>query len=393
MANEVLNKIGQQQARRQSDCRVISVNWGPWDGGMVTPSLKTLFQSEGVGLIEPASGGQFLINEICQESDHAIEVVALAGNLPEPTKQAITCAPVIPKLAPALPIAFERDVNLDECPVLRSHVIDGHAVLPMALIAEWFAHAALVHNPGLSFLGWDDLRILHGVVLDGSSLRLQIGAGKAQRIDGVSRVPVELRSKKRDGREILHARADVILAGSLAMAPSAKLPLPTGAYSLALADAYRQRLFHGIDLQGIERIDGCDARGIACTAQAAPAPAKWLTTPLRPHWLTDPLVLDAAYQLMILWTFEEHGLGSLPCAALLYRQYRRSFPADGCRIVIEVTRSNALAAQANIEFVDTNGSLVARLEGYECTLDAALQERFRRNSVRITEPEALAKSI
>src|SRR5262249_18883747 len=31
LANEVLNKLGQDFARSQPGCRVVSVNWGPWD--------------------------------------------------------------------------------------------------------------------------------------------------------------------------------------------------------------------------------------------------------------------------------------------------------------------------------------------------------------------------
>ncbi len=43
-------------------CRVVAVNWGPWDGGMVTPSLRPLFESEGIPLIplatEPATSSK-----------------------------------------------------------------------------------------------------------------------------------------------------------------------------------------------------------------------------------------------------------------------------------------------------------------------------------------------
>ena len=51
-------------------------------------------------------------------------------------------------------------------PVLKSHVLDGRAVLPMALHLEWLAHAALHGNPGLVFHGFNDLRVTHGVQVD-----------------------------------------------------------------------------------------------------------------------------------------------------------------------------------------------------------------------------------
>ena len=48
-----------------------------------------------------------------------------------------------------LSVAFELAVDLAGHPVLRSHVLDGRAVVPMALHMEWLAHAALHGNPGL----------------------------------------------------------------------------------------------------------------------------------------------------------------------------------------------------------------------------------------------------
>ena len=40
-ANEVLNKTAQRLARLKPHCRTVAINWGPWDGGMVTPALPT----------------------------------------------------------------------------------------------------------------------------------------------------------------------------------------------------------------------------------------------------------------------------------------------------------------------------------------------------------------
>ena len=54
IANEVLNKLAQQQARRLPRCRVVSVNWGPWDGGMVNAALKNGFRA---GRHRPDSAG------------------------------------------------------------------------------------------------------------------------------------------------------------------------------------------------------------------------------------------------------------------------------------------------------------------------------------------------
>ena len=66
--------------------------------------------------------------------------------------------------------------------------------------------------------------------------------------------------------------------------------------------------------------------------QSAPAPVAWEAAPLRSRWLADPLVLDASFQLMILWTVAERGAASLPTHVRAYRQYRVSFPASGVEV-------------------------------------------------------------
>jgi len=58
MANEVLNKVCRREALQRKDCRVISVNWGPWDGGMVTPGLKREFQKNQIALIPLEAGAR-----------------------------------------------------------------------------------------------------------------------------------------------------------------------------------------------------------------------------------------------------------------------------------------------------------------------------------------------
>jgi hypothetical protein len=107
--------------------------------------------------------------------------------------------------------------------------------------------------------------------------------------------------------------------------------------------------------------------------------------PVLDHWLADPLVLDAAFQAMILWTRERLGAGSLPSYLGRYRQFRARFPAEGVRLVVRVTKSLDNLAAADVEIADFSGGLVARIEGYECTVDKSLNEAFSRNSLGAAE--------
>lgn len=381
-ANEVMNKLAQQQQRLRPACRVISVNWGPWDGGMVTPGLKKVFESEGVAVIPLRAGAKYLINEI--SSPGPVELVLL-GSAPVDTAASAYTSKTTTQPATGMIVTFERTVSIEDMPVLESHVMNGKAVLPAALIAEWLAHGAMHNNPGLSFNGIDNLAIFKGVILDtGSRVDLQIIAGNAVESDGQHLVPVELRQGK-----LLHAGGTIILGNDQAQLPATSNPVISGtAYSIGNADLYRSmRLFHGQQLQGIEAVTGYSDRGISARVRPAPHPSAWMKQPIRTGWLTDPLALDSAFQLMILWCFEKTGTGSLPTRLDKYRQFRRNFPKDGVTINLLVESVSNHEARASIEFVDHKGKLVARIDGYECVIDASLNGAFKRNRLE-TEPQA-----
>ena len=61
----------------------------------------------------------------------------------------------------------------------QNALMDGKAVLPMAVMIEWMAHGAIHNNPGLRFHGFNDLRVLKGVTLEhGQSHTLQVMTGR-----------------------------------------------------------------------------------------------------------------------------------------------------------------------------------------------------------------------
>jgi hypothetical protein len=379
IANEVLNKSAQCLARQFPRCRVVSVNWGPWDGGMVTPGLKKRFDQEGVGLIPLERGGEFLVSELRQSGEPAVEVVALAAGTRAPARPE---APEAPRAAPqarGLSTAFEWTLDPADHPVLESHVLDGRPVLPLALTLEWLAHGALHENAGLAFHGCDDLRVLQGVVLDGPAPTLRVLAGKAVKKDGFYITPVELRGVRDGGRETLHARADMVLATDLPQAPAARRVAVRPKHVFASEEIYRRVLFHGPDMQCLESVEACDDRGVVARVRPAPAPAEWLRRPLRQKWITDPLVIDGGFQMMILWSYARSGAAGLPCFVARYRQYRRAFPLDGARVALEIVKATDLQAVGNLDFLSPDGQEVACMDGAECTLDPALDRAFRRN--------------
>ena len=399
-ANEVLNKTAQIEGRRRPGCRVVSINWGPWDGGMVTPGLRKMFETEGIGLIPLLDGGMFLVQEL-SAAGKAVEVIALAkprggsGVIPVPGAVSNSASsmssprdgvgsgsiPNVP-LSADLSLAFERTVDLASHPILSAHVIEGRSVLPMSLHLEWLAHAALHGNPGLVFHGFNDLRVTQAVSIEsGAMVQLRAFAGKATKQDKFFVVPVELRGKRKDGRDLPHSRAEIVLVSSLPPAPPSDKPPAVAPLPYSVSEAYRDLLFHGPELHGIERIEGASESAFIASAFPAPAPSEWFVSPPRSGWVAEPLVLDVSFQMMILWTRYQHEMGSLPCFVGRYRQYRKSFPTGPTTIVIRIRRDDGKFARADLDYLDSDGRIVAQMQDCECIMEESLNHSFQRNQI------------
>jgi hypothetical protein len=274
---------------------------------------------------------------------------------------------------------FEREIDVENHPVLRSHVIDGKAVVPMALMAEWFGHGALHENPGLLLHGLEDMRVLNGIRLGAETKLIRVLAGKARRKNGFFEVDLELRNGVREGKDILHSRARAVLTEDYSRPPAYRLPeaLSCNHYPRSAAEIYEKILFHGAHLQGLRWVQCCTADGMVADVTGAPDPAQWIAVPLRNSWLCDPLVLDSAFQMASLWCFEQRGCVSLPIHAASYRQFRTAFPAEGIKVALEVREATEKKMRGDFTFLDADSQVIARLTGYEAVMDPLLNRAFK----------------
>ncbi len=364
MANEVLNKIARKESLLRPDCRVVSINWGPWDGGMVTPSLKREFKKNKIELIPKDAGSMCMLYEMMGDKNHPTEIVIGGNIIPAEEKLSLT---------------FKREIDIEECPVLESHILDGSPVVPFALMAEWLGHGALHNNPGLFLYGLDDIRILNGIKLEHNKKLIRLMTGKARKKGSIFEVDVEIRDGIKNGIEVIHTRAKAILTDKFSQPPILDISAYMGskAYFRSMDEVYDKILFHGVALRGIKEIISCSSKGILARISSAPSPVKWMKEPLRSKWIGDPLVLDSAFQMAIIWCFEEMGVVSLPTYSASYRQYRNKFPSDGVTALLEVREVTKRKLKGDFTFLDKNNVVVAQLTGYEAAMDESLFKAFK----------------
>ena len=75
--NEVLNKMASAMAAARQGAKFLSVNWGPWAGGMVNEALSRLFENEGIGLIPLDEGARLFAALAGAPKNDPVEVVVL----------------------------------------------------------------------------------------------------------------------------------------------------------------------------------------------------------------------------------------------------------------------------------------------------------------------------
>jgi acyl transferase domain-containing protein len=346
MANEVLNKVAWSYAAAHPQCRVKSLGWGPWKGGMVTPQLEQHFAAMGVALIPLETGAQMMLDEIQHTAADTVELV-LGG------------APAAGAFAPAEEsdgVRVDVVVDRESHPFLVDHSIAGTPVVPVAFAVEWFSRAARAACPGLKLAGLHDVSVLRGISLkdfDSKSTTLHVHTVR-EAVNGTTQLGLELRDDA--GNRYYRARAT--MAAKLPDAPSAPstdLGLQTWGDRTVYDGSV---LFHGPDFQVIRSIDGVSDKGIAADV-AGVREAGWQSP-----WCTDPLAVDGGLQLALLWSQHMLGGSSLPTAIGEVKTY--ATPAEGpLRCTLTGRRAEGQKAVADVVFHDQAGTVVAELYGVE----------------------------
>ena len=395
-ANEMLNKLAIHQSRLYPNCRWLSLGWGPWDGGMVTPALKKVFASEGVGLI-PLVGGSWTLLELIggtPSNASGVEILVLEGEgrpiipsrkVPEqaPKPKGLNGRLEKPGRSPSARMVWEKPASLEEWPVLKHHVIDGSAVIPTALLTEWMVEAAMHVLPGLDLARVESMKVLKGVILraDGPA-QLQAWVDEViQSQDGQVTALVAIRGVKAGSDRVLdHARARVILSPE---SPQIQAPAWLGHQPKQVwPNPYQNLLFHGREFQALSGPVGYDETSFVGGLARGSQPAGWFKSPSRLHWVVDPLVLDVIMQGLCAWPKMTGTHFSLPMGfeSLQWRSVPPEAYAQG-GVALRLERRTAHEVRADAVVWDAAGHLIGRVDGIHGILDAHLAEAFLSNTI------------
>ena len=255
---------------------------------------------------------------------------------------------------------------------LNDHRLDGKPVLPMAMALELMAEAASASWPDLHVVEMQDLQLLRGLVLDNGpqSVRVVAKPSRLPSRDGME-IEVSIAGVAPQGR--LHYKAIARMGPGLPSSPSLDDFALNDVVSLpfSLEEMYRQWLFHGPLMAGICEIKGIGADGIA--GDLIPSiPERCLGTNAQGAWVIDPVVLDSALQLIIVWTRLQWDMTPLPARL---RSYKRFGALAGQRINCQMQIKPDAAGRivhCYIAFYGDDGQLLGLVEDAEGMCSKAL---------------------
>lgn len=363
MANEVLNRTAHLFKKNHPDWHVVSVNWGAWDGGMVSDALKKMFEAHGVALVPAAEGPASLTDQLCTLLQSQAQVI-LGGTLP---------AAIAPTDGTLRTYTLLRRLTEKENPFLSDHVIQGKAVLPIVKASGWMAQSASDLYPGYSVYQVSDARLFKGVVFDGQQPELFYTQVSETQKDE-EQITLQVQVSSRGGKLPLpHYAATITLRRQMPQ-PAAEA-LPQAVAAPAVADArslYADgTLFHGTDFQGLEQIVTLDEHGALFRCEHPGVPRK--RQGQFPVKEVNGFLTDIMYQTLVVWVRRFAGCASLPLSTAWTRTFAPLPFGRPFYVRLQVQKQDEFCMEADVVAFDAQtGQVYMQAHRASVTLSRAL---------------------
>uniref|UniRef100_UPI00245779B1 SDR family NAD(P)-dependent oxidoreductase n=1 Tax=Nocardia neocaledoniensis TaxID=236511 RepID=UPI00245779B1 len=359
-ANEALCRFAVSWRRRHPGTRVTAIDWGAWDGGMVTADLREHFRARGIPLLAPAAGAAAFTTQFT------------ADRRPEPVLLVGAATALSTGEQPARTVRARRDIaGLIDEPVIEAHRIGEHIVLPATFGLGAMIHLAERTSPGRTVVGVRDYQVLKGLVFDHPVTALEIELTPVAAIDGRTAV----RATVFDGK-VAHFRATLLLAADPDHA--ARQPIPAGP-GISAERIYRDAIqFHAPALQGLRaiRAESDAAIVLDCHLPTGPVAAGAYAGHLH-----DPVAADLILQGPPVLGHRLLGTACLPLGVGRI-DYHHPLPAtEPFVLVVDNPRASRLEARIDATALSTDGTVLQRFSDVTVLTTPDLTDKFQ-TSVR-----------
>ncbi|HET60074.1 MAG TPA: KR domain-containing protein, partial [Chloroflexi bacterium] len=372
MANEALNKFAHQFQHQYPHCRVLSLNWGPWESGMVNAELRKAFSARGITLIAEDEGAAMFTREVLAHNNPPSPQIVIGS--------AIDLKPDPLTLTPGASWQVERSLDPQQNPFLFDHQIGENRVLPATCAAGWMADTCEQLFHGYRFFEMTDFRVLKGVVFaddQPQAYEVRLQAMESGTADDLC-LAVEIFSS--GAKSFRHYSAQVGLRQQIPKPPERTETLSSFApedYQRA-QQAYRtRRLFHGPAFRGLQALGALKDDGFQALVNLAGfeqhKQGQFLVR------ATHPFLNDVVLQSMLLWTLDITGAACLPAGIQHLHQYQKLRFDQDYYIDTHVREYTSSRIIADAFVYGHHGRLCLRAEGVVGTLSTALLPLFEKS--------------
>lgn len=303
MANEVLNRFAFLFKAKYPQAQVVSINWGAWDSGMVSPELKKLMLDNNVLLVPSDEGGPALVDQLSDQAQRQVQVL-LGGTLP--VASTVTDGPL-------RTYTIRRQLTLAANPFLAHHHIQGHAVLPINIANAWMTQTADTLYPGFLLYREYDVKLFKGIVFDSHQpTNFLVTVQELEKNKDQLRVSVLITSPQRSKLPVPYYRSEILLVRQ--RPKPLIIPLPDATQTPVLSDAstlYQDgTLFHGTDFQGIRQIIRLDEHEALFYCEHPGI--SWERQGQFPVSSINGFLTDVMYQGLLIWVRRFRNCACLP---------------------------------------------------------------------------------
>ncbi len=371
IANEILNKTAHRFQHLYPQCRVITINWGPWDGGMVTQQLRDYFDQLNIKIIPVDVGTQMLVQELeAPTTDHAVQIVI---------GSAITAPPVEPT-GEAKTWQTRRHLALEDNPFLGDHVVDGKAVLPMVAAMSWMSSTAEQLYPGYRYFGFDQYKVLKGIVFDETLapeyvLQLKETSKNADEII----LEAMIRSEQ-NGRPRFHYSAQLTLRRQIPPPPHHTPPTYPDADTTPIAGQTlysNGTLFHRYSFQGVQEVTSISREGLTMRCALETIDRQYQGQ--FPVQAFNYFMADIGLQSIGIYARHFFDAGSLPLRAMHGEHFKNVDFGETFYVTMRVISSTATDISAEIILYDEDGYVFMIVTDIAVTMSKNLNAMFLNN--------------
>ncbi|MEZ8784771.1 phosphopantetheine-binding protein [Vibrio splendidus] len=402
MSNEILNKAALQLSARNPQAKVMSFNWGPWDGGMVNAALKRMFTERGVYVIPLQAGAELFSSQLLNETGIQLLVgTSMQGsdNKEAAVKKLNAESVHLAKSPLNTSITVTRHLDPKALSFIQDHCIAGNPVLPTVCAIQWMREVAeqllgvnvSVHN----------YKLLKGVIFDTDEvqeLTLVLSADtKKPSSDAKSKEQLKavISCQGRPQYQAQLQVASVQVSEDVQQASVKRFEANTSAPVTTAQALYSDgTLFHGPRLQGITSVERFDDLGLLAQCQLPQIENSdcGAFIPKQGFGDSQPFAEDYLLQAMLVWARLKYGAASLPSAIGEFICYAPMHNGDQGWLELSVIKSTARSLQADISLFHQDGRLSAVMKGAKVTISKSLNDAFLPKSSSAVSKKEVTKN-